>query len=144
MPFAKGNKICVGREVSEETRAKMSAATKGKPRDTSHLQTPEVRAKRAASQAGEPGRSAMWGKARKVGDWETDWHFREIGRLIREARKERDIPIDELSEATGIGKTTISRIENAKSRRARNLGPTANAIIRIALALGVRPYELMP
>lgn len=142
--FAKGNKVCVGREVSDETRAKMSAATKGKPRPTAHLQTPEVRAKRAATLAGEPGRSSMWGKARKVGEWEPDWHYREIGRLIREARKERDIPIDELALATGLTTATISRIENGKSRRSNSTGPNVGSIIKIALALGVRPYELIP
>lgn len=117
--------------------AKMSEAHKGQ------AVTPETRSKISAAMAGTMN-NAKWGKARKVGDWETDWHFREIGRLIRDARLERDISLEELAAATGIGEATLSRIERAVSRRSRNLGPTVNSIVRIALALGVRPYELMP
>lgn len=127
--------------ISAEGRARISAASKA--RGNAHLRTPEVVAKQTAHSKGNLY-SVKWGKARKVGDWEPEWHIKEIGRMIRAAREERDISLDELSAATGIGEATLLRIEHGKSRRARNLGATISSIVRIALALGVRPYELMP
>jgi transcriptional regulator with XRE-family HTH domain len=88
--------------------------------------------------------SAKWGKCRRVDDHELDWHIREIGRLIRDARLERDVSQEELAAASGIGQASIVRIEAGKGRRGRNLGATVTSVIRIALALGMRPYEWLP
>lgn len=118
-------------------RKRMSEAKVGVPKSEAHKATT------AQALAGNVN-AAKWGKARRVDDHEIDWHIREIGRLIRDARVERDVPQEELAAAAGIGVACLTRIEHGKGRRGRNLGATTSTIIRIALALGVRPYELMP
>lgn len=108
-----------------------------------HTRTPEMRAAASVQMTGNVNR-AMWGKARKVGEWEHEVLLRQMGELVRAARLARDVSLEELSAATGIDEGQLSRIENGKTRRTVNRGPLAGTIIRIALALGVRPYEVMP
>jgi ribosome-binding protein aMBF1 (putative translation factor) len=120
-----------------EARRKVSEAQKG------HAVSAETRAKLSEAMMGKLN-SAKWGKCRRVDDHELDWHIREIGRLVRDARLERDVSQEELAAASGLGIASICRIEQGKTRRNRNLGGTVSTIVRIALALGVRPYELMP
>lgn len=133
-----------GKPHTAEAKAKIAAAAIAR-NAAAAMHTPEAKAKAAAAnRARTDSPNAMWGKARRVGEWEPDWHLREIGKLIRDARVERDVSLEELAAATGIGEATLSRIERAKSRRNNNRGATIASIIRIALALGVRPYELMP
>lgn len=88
---------------------------------------------------------AMWGKARRVDPSQVTGYSMELGRRIRDLRLELDISIDELSAASGVAKTVITRLERGVSCHysgARN--PHYLTIVRIALALGVMPSEVMP
>lgn len=114
-----------------------------KRRRKGHTPSAETRAKIAATMRGNDN-GAMYGKARKVGEWEPRPLFVQMGELIRDARMAADVALSELSAATGIHVATLSRIENGKSLRARNRGARLETVIKIALALGVRPYEVMP
>jgi DNA-binding XRE family transcriptional regulator len=88
--------------------------------------------------------SAMFGKARKVGEWETPTVLRHMAAQIKEHRLAQDVTLAELAAATGIDEATLCMIERGKGRRKSFNGPYVGTIIKIALALGVRPYELMP
>jgi len=60
-----------------------------------------------------------------------------IGDKIRLLRKENNISIRKLSEMTGLSKSTLSDIENNKSKK-----PTVDTIERIAKALQIPISEL--
>ncbi len=62
----------------------------------------------------------------------------EVARRIRDARLERDIAVNELSLAAGLGERGLYRIESGQRR------PLAQTICRVAAALGISPSELMP
>ena len=55
----------------------------------------------------------------------------EIALLLRAARQEKDLNIQQLSDLTGISRAAISRIESGD-----NKNPTLTALLRIAKALG--------
>jgi len=55
----------------------------------------------------------------------------EIALLLRAARQEKDLNIQQLSDLTGISRAAISRIESGD-----NKNPTLTTLLRIAKALG--------
>jgi len=61
-----------------------------------------------------------------------------IGDKIRLLRKEKKISIRMLSELTGLSKSTLSDIENNKSKK-----PTVDTISRVAKALEIPISELL-
>lgn len=89
---------------------------------------------------------AMWGRARRVDPrWMNDYAL-ALGRNIRDLRLELDISIDELSAASGVDKGVITRLERGiGTRNPRNpRNPLYLTIVRLALALGVSPAEVVP
>lgn len=56
--------------------------------------------------------------------------------ILREVRKKKEITITELSKLSGVSLGHISEIETNKKM------PTIDVLVRIALALNVRPEEL--
>lgn len=55
---------------------------------------------------------------------------------LYEIRTKRNMNLRELEKVSGIGKTTINRIENGIAN------PTIEVICRLAVALKCSPYEL--
>lgn len=103
-----------------------------------------ARAKISASRRGQMN-NAMWGRAHRVDVQRMQSYSIELGRRIRDLRLERDISIAELAAASGVNFHAISRIENgASDRHGRGRNPLYLTIVRLALALGVSPSELMP
>ena len=58
---------------------------------------------------------------------------------LKTARQLKGITQTELAELAGVDQTTISDLEIG-----RNLNPSWETVARIALALGVEPFELFP
>lgn len=56
--------------------------------------------------------------------------------VLREARKSAQISLGELARRAGLNRQAISFIENGERR------PTTETLIRIALALRIKPSEL--
>jgi transcriptional regulator with XRE-family HTH domain len=54
----------------------------------------------------------------------------EVGKRLKEARRERDMTLKQVAEASGMSPTHISEIERGKT------SPTVGALRRIAVALG--------
>lgn len=108
------------RVVSDRTRARISAAGMGNTR------------------------AAKWGHAHRIHPNEPLVLIKQVGRLIRDERLRQDIPQSEIAAATGICEQTLVRIEQGSTRRNHNRGMRLDTLVRIALALGVRPSELMP
>lgn len=102
------------------------------------------RAAIAAAQRGNLNR-AMYGRARRVDLRSMRTFAVELGRRIRQHRLEQDIPLNELAEASGVCIQALSHIENGVcSRRNGDSNPRYATIVRIAMALGIMPSELMP
>lgn len=81
---------------------------------------------------------AMWGRARRVDHrWMRDYRI-ALGRRIRDARLELDISRDELAAGAGLHVRSVLEIELARKN------PAFTTIVRLALALGLSPSELMP
>ena len=59
-----------------------------------------------------------------------------LGRRIKEVRKARGLTQEQLSELTGIGAASISKIENGFFH------PTDDNLEKIAAALKIEPYKL--
>lgn len=59
-----------------------------------------------------------------------------LGKRIREIRVARNLTQEDLSELTGIGASSISKIESG------HFHPTDENLERIAKALNVEPYKL--
>lgn len=55
---------------------------------------------------------------------------------LYEIRTEKGMSLRELEELSGIGKSTINRIENGEAN------PTVEIICRLAVALGCQPCDL--
>ncbi len=64
--------------------------------------------------------------------------LRTVGDRLRWARLRAALTMDELSERTGVTKTTISRIETG-----RNAAPRVSTMRQLGLALGVDPGWLL-
>jgi transcriptional regulator with XRE-family HTH domain len=62
-----------------------------------------------------------------------------LGQNIRDARLERDVSLKDLAAAIGSHASTVHRVENAT--RGDVLLTT---VIRICVALGINPSEVMP
>ncbi len=92
------------------------------------------------------GRKDMHGRARRVASSEVPRYFVILGQRVRDARLERDVSMVELAAAIGSNQHHIARLERGNVRRGEvgNYGPSTGMVIRIALALGVSPSELMP
>ena len=60
-----------------------------------------------------------------------------VGQTIRRLRKERKLSQDVLSGLAGIARTHLTMIENGSKQ------PNFETIWKIALALGLRPSELV-
>jgi transcriptional regulator with XRE-family HTH domain len=95
------------------------------------------------------GSKTRRGKAARVDHGEVGRWVIAVAREIRDKRLETDVSVAELSAATGVTKSTLHRIErfanNPADPAVRKGGSTKIAtIVRIALALGVTPQELMP
>ena len=60
-----------------------------------------------------------------------------IGEKLRETRKRALLTQQELADKSGVGVTTIIRIEN------NQVEPHGRTIRKLAAALGVEPYELV-
>jgi DNA-binding Xre family transcriptional regulator len=84
------------------------------------------------------GRKEMYGKAKRF-DPTMDLIYRKaIGTRLHNARLERDVSITELSAATGIHTSRISRVERGEA------SCLTISLCRIAVSLGMLPSELMP
>jgi DNA-binding Xre family transcriptional regulator len=81
-----------------------------------------------------------YGRAKLVREAERPIYMLAIGKRIRDKRLEKDIAISELSAATRLHYTTIKRLEDGDHRRDFGMW----TLVRIALALGCQPSELMP
>lgn len=93
------------------------------------------------------GRKDMQGRAQRVRLQDVPQYFRIIGRLVRDARLERDVSLSELAAAIGTDQHHIARLERGVIRPKTNTkpyGPSTGLIVRIALALNMQPSELMP
>lgn len=67
----------------------------------------------------------------------TESPARRLGRLIREAREDAGYTQDQLAAASGIGRATIQRLENAKNV------PELDTVRAVALAIpGLDPREI--
>ncbi len=62
----------------------------------------------------------------------------EVGALVMAARKARGIPIRRLCRTIGIQQSTLWNIETGRT------GASLAMLYRIALALEVRPHDLLP
>lgn len=60
-----------------------------------------------------------------------------IGRIIREFRKKKKLSQEVVSGLAGIGRTHLAAIEHGDRR------PTLDTFCRIALALNMRPSDLL-
>ncbi|HZV73073.1 MAG TPA: helix-turn-helix transcriptional regulator [Conexibacter sp.] len=60
-----------------------------------------------------------------------------FGRVIRRARRDRDMSQEALADAAGLGAKHVSEIERA------NRDPRLTTILKLARALGLSPGELM-
>lgn len=63
---------------------------------------------------------------------------RQAGRRLRDLREARDLTQEQLAQAAGLDRQTIYRTELATH------SPRADAVARLARALGVQPSELLP
>lgn len=59
-----------------------------------------------------------------------------IGDVVRKLRKERDWTLDDLKEASGVNKTTLSEVESGQT------DPRLSTLVRVANAFGA-PLELL-
>jgi transcriptional regulator with XRE-family HTH domain len=66
-----------------------------------------------------------------------DAHAAALGRAIKVLRTDQGLDRAGLAEASGLSYPYLSEIENGKKR------PSSRALEGIALALGMRPHELM-
>lgn len=89
------------------------------------------------------GSRDLGGRARRVEEQTLRNFAVALARNIRAARLERHISIDELHAATGVHSSVLNRIEQASSR-GRLYSPRFVTLVKIALALGVSPSEVMP
>ena len=62
---------------------------------------------------------------------------KQVGANVKQARTAKDWSQEELAFQTGLHRTYVSGIE----RGIRN--PTVTIIVKLALALGVEPHELL-
>ena len=86
----------------------------------------------------------LFGKARR---FDAKWlpiYLERVCRNLRDARLERDIGICELSAASGITASAICRIEKIRSSRGSIPDALVSTIIRLAVAMGLSPSEVMP
>ena len=60
-----------------------------------------------------------------------------VGPRLRALRRERDITLGGLAEATGISVSTLSRLESGQRR------PTLELLLPLARAYGVQPDDLV-
>jgi DNA-binding phage protein len=81
----------------------------------------------------------LHGHARRVAAAETDAYRRRLAQKIRDARLERGVAVSEIAAATGLAECAIHRAE--KGERG---WPEMLTIVRIARALDMQPYELIP
>jgi ribosome-binding protein aMBF1 (putative translation factor) len=81
---------------------------------------------------------AMWGKATKYDPRRERAYRHALAHRVRNARLEADVSIDELAAAIAGHPRTIHEIETAA------INPKFMTIVRIAVALGLSPSELMP
>lgn len=61
---------------------------------------------------------------------------RPMGRMIREARKAKNLTLEETARAAGIGRSTLSKIENNQTR------PSFEIIRRLTQTLGLETPQL--
>lgn len=59
-----------------------------------------------------------------------------LGRMIREARKARSMTLEETAQAAGIGRSTLSKIENNQTR------PSFDIVRRLTQTLGLETPQL--
>lgn len=55
----------------------------------------------------------------------------EIGRVVREARKRQELTIEELADLSGVGVSTIIKVEHGKNQ------VQATSLVKVAQALGL-------
>lgn len=55
----------------------------------------------------------------------------EIGRVVRDARKRQELTIEDLADLSGVGVSTIIKVENGKNQ------VQATSLIKVARALGL-------
>lgn len=81
---------------------------------------------------------ALTGRARRY-DPKSERAYRlALANNVRRARIERSIAMDELAAAIGGNERTIHEIETGSTN------PKFTTIVRIAVAMGMSPYELVP
>ena len=69
----------------------------------------------------------------------------EVCERIRTVRLEQGVSVDELAAALGVTKGFVHSWENANRKaHGRKVCPTLERIVQIAIALGVRPIDLIP
>lgn len=103
----------------------------------------------AARKTGRPrGSRTLRGLARPVAMEQALAYLRAVGRRIEDARLERGISAYTLAAAIGTSPSGILRIERGhyygRKIADSRCGPHLVTIIRIAIALDVALYELMP
>lgn len=99
--------------------------------------TAATKAKISASMRGNLN-GAMYGKARRYDPRSESAYRQALARRIRDTRKALDISCAELAAAIGGHPATITKIERCQKN------PLYTTIVRIAVALGVSPSELLP
>lgn len=67
----------------------------------------------------------------------TDWNAQAVGQAIRKARQEAQMSQEVLSGLAGIARSHLSMIENGDKQA------NFHTVWRLALALGMRPSELV-
>ena len=72
----------------------------------------------------------------QVSDQETDSDGAALGKSIREARREKGWTLEETGRAAGIGRSTLSKIENNQTR------PSFEIVRRLTQALDMNPPQL--
>ncbi len=80
----------------------------------------------------------MHGKAKLVDQKKIPLYLVRVAKMVRDARIERDVSVDELSRASGVDRWSIWKLEAC--RNSANL----STLVRLALALGMQPSELLP
>jgi hypothetical protein len=89
-----------------------------------------------------PGRPVgsldLHGKAKRVDQRRIPVYLDRVRLKIRALRLEQDVSVDELAQASGMGRHGLWKIESGET--SANL----RSIVRIALALGIQPSELLP
>lgn len=67
-----------------------------------------------------------------------DWIYAEVGRLIRQRRRQLELTQEQLASVVGLSRTSLANIENGRQK------VLVHHLFAFASSLGMEPAELLP